>query len=105
MTEIGPPKVGGFAGGAYTLSEIPERMVRLYCLPCHRWAQFKRSTLLAKYGPDRAMPTLLRLLKPCAIGNDDHGPQCQLVYWDRMSPERRVQAIAKRGIPETWSEK
>jgi hypothetical protein len=54
--------------GAYTLSDITWPMVRLYCPQCHRHAQFKRSTLLDRFGPDKVMPSMLADLKPCGIG-------------------------------------
>jgi hypothetical protein len=59
----------------------------LYCPECHRFAQFKRAKLLKRFGPDKPMPTMLRDLKPCDIGNSISGPQCQLRYWDSMTPE------------------
>jgi len=49
------------------------------------------------------MPTVLRILKPCSIGNGMSGPQCQLAYWNRLRPERRAEAVAKGGMPESWS--
>jgi hypothetical protein len=44
------------AKGAYTLMDIDWPVVRLYCPQCHRFAQFKRTTLLARFGPDKPMP-------------------------------------------------
>jgi hypothetical protein len=66
--------------GAYTLTDIDWPVVRLYCPQCHRFAQFKRTTLLKRFGPDKPMPSMLRDLKPCAIGGGTSGPQCQLRY-------------------------
>jgi hypothetical protein len=37
--------------------------------------------LLKRFGPDKVMPSMLRDLKPCDIGNSLSGPQCQLGYW------------------------
>jgi hypothetical protein len=48
------------------------------------------------------MPSLLRILKPCAIGNGLSGPQCQLAYFDRLMPERQAAAIARGGLPAAW---
>jgi hypothetical protein len=81
--------------GAYSLGEIDWPMVRLYCWECHRFAQFKRTTLLARFGPNKIMPSMLRDLKPCNIGNSLSGPQCQLGSWDRMMSEGRAEAISK----------
>jgi hypothetical protein len=44
------------AKGAYTMMDIDWPVVRLYCPQCHRFAQFKRTTLLARFGPDKPMP-------------------------------------------------
>jgi hypothetical protein len=89
--------------GAYTLDDIGWPMVRLYCPHCHRFAQFKRTTLLARFGPDKVMPSMLRDLKPCNIGNSLSGPQCQLGYWDRMSDAARAEATARGGLPRSWT--
>jgi hypothetical protein len=48
------------------------------------------------------MPSLLRIQKPCAIGNGLSGPQCQLVFFDRLMPERQAAAIARGGLPAAW---
>ena len=89
--------------GAYTLDDNDWPMVRLYCSECHRFAQFKRTTLLERFGPDKVMPSMLRDLKPCSICNSLSGPQCQLGYWDRTTLESRAEATAKGGLPESWA--
>jgi hypothetical protein len=89
--------------GCYHLGEMSETMIRMYCGDCHRFAQFGRDRLIERFGADYPMPTLLRTLKPCNIGNGMSGPQCQLAYWDNLKPEQRAEAIAKGGIPESWS--
>ena len=91
------------ANGCYHLGEMTEGMIRLYCPDCHRFAQFKRTTLLDRFGLDKVMPSMLRDLKPCDIGNSFSGPQCQLGYWDSMTPEARAEAISKGGLPESWT--
>jgi hypothetical protein len=48
------------------------------------------------------MPSLLRILKPCTIGNALSGPQCQLAYFDRLTPERQAEAVARGGLPAAW---
>ena len=85
--------------GCYHLGEMTAAMIRLYC---HRFAQFKRTTLLERFGPDKPMTTMLRDLKLCNIGNSLSGPQCQLRYWNSMTPEARAEAISKGGMPESW---
>jgi hypothetical protein len=89
--------------GAYTLSDIDWPVVRLYCPACHRFAQFRRSTLLKRFGPDKVMPSLLGDLKPCSIGGGISGPQCQLRYWDSMPDVARAEAISRGGLPASWA--
>jgi hypothetical protein len=89
--------------GCYHLGEMTAAMIGLYCPQCHRFAQFKRTTLLARFGPDKPMPSMLQDLKPRNIGGGTSGPQCQLVYWDAMTPERRAEATARGGLPESWA--
>ena len=89
--------------GCYHLGEMTAAMIRLYCPECHRFAQFKLASLLMRFGPDKPMPTMLRDLKPCNDGNSLSGPQCQLRYFDSMTPEARAEAGAKGGLPESWT--
>jgi hypothetical protein len=89
--------------GCYDLKDITTPMIRLYCPQRHRFAQFKRATLLERFGPDQPMPSLLRQLKACNIGGGISGPQCQLIYWDAMKAEKRAAAIAKGGLPRGWT--
>ena len=49
-------------------------MVRLYCPQGHRFAQFKRTTLIERFGPDRVMPSMLRDLKPLRHRHQPFGP-------------------------------
>jgi hypothetical protein len=58
--------------------------------------------LIARFGPDHPMPTLLRLLKPCSIGGSMSGTQCQLAYFDRLTPKRQAEAVARGGLPAAW---
>ena len=88
--------------GCYALADRREPMVRMYCPECHRFAQFGRAGLIERFGADQPMPSLLRILKPCSIGNSLSGPQCQLAYFDRLMPERQAPAIARGGLPATW---
>jgi hypothetical protein len=88
--------------GCYTLADGRDPMVRMYCPDCHRFAQFRRASLIERFGPEQPMPTLLRILKPCTIGNGLSGLQCQLAYFDRLMPERQAQAVARGGLPPAW---
>ena len=63
-----------------------------HCPDRHRFAQFR---LLEQFVPDKPMPTTFRDLKLCNVDNSLSGPQCQLLYWDRITPEARAEAIEK----------
>jgi hypothetical protein len=89
--------------GCYHLGEMTTAMIRLYCPECHRFAQFRRAKLLDRFGSDKPMPTMLRDLKPCNVGNSLSGPQCQLRYFDSMTPKARAEAISKGRLPESWT--
>jgi hypothetical protein len=91
------------ARGAYQLADIDSPMIRLYCPDCHRYAQFRRDRLIERFGAEQPMPSLLNKLKPCNIGGTSSGPQCQLVYWDRLTAERQAAATARRGLPKSWA--
>jgi hypothetical protein len=90
------------AKGAYQLRDISDPVVRVYCPECHRFAQFGRAGLIERFGADQPMPSLLRILKPCSIGDAMSGPQCQLAYFDRLTPERQSEAVARGGLPAAW---
>jgi len=98
-----PRQHAAMTKGAYTLSHIDWPMVRLYCPQCHRHAQFKRSALLKRFGPDKVMPSMLADMKPCGIGGGTSGPQCQLRYWHAMTDAARADAIGKGGLPASWA--
>jgi hypothetical protein len=51
------------SNGWHHLGEIAAAMIRLYCPDSHRFAQFKRTKLLKRSDPNKAMPTMLRELK------------------------------------------
>lgn len=87
---------------AYQLRDISDPVVRVYCPDCHDFAQFGSTGLIERFGAYQAMPLLLRMLRPCSIGNGMSGPQCQLAYFDRLMPERQAAAIARAGLPATW---
>ena len=39
--------------------------MRLYCLDCHRFAQYRKTTLMERFGGEIHGHTLLVTLKPC----------------------------------------
>jgi hypothetical protein len=48
------------------------------------------------------MPSLLRVLNPRSIGGMS-GAQCQLAYFDRLTPDRQATAIARGSLPAATS--
>jgi hypothetical protein len=76
--------------------------IRLYCPDCHRGAQFRVAGLLKRFGTEQDMPGLLARLRPCDR-NSSFGPQCRLLFWDRMDSELRRAALAKGGLPAGWT--
>ncbi len=69
--------------GSLSLAEYPAAMVRLKCNKCDRSGQYRKATLIEKYGHDVPLPDLLHLVgascpKMDALGNDP----CGAHYWD-----------------------
>jgi hypothetical protein len=48
-----------------TLAECERPMIRLICDKCGRKGQYRKATLVGKYGPDVVMPDLLRKIADC----------------------------------------
>jgi hypothetical protein len=48
-----------------TLAEWPYRMVRLACDLCPRRGQYKKETLIARFGGDVLMPDVRHLIAEC----------------------------------------
>jgi hypothetical protein len=66
------------------LADYPFEMVRLTCTKCPRKGQYRKSTLIERYGPDQNMVDLrLMLAADCPKGianrSTDH---CDVVYPD-----------------------
>jgi hypothetical protein len=64
--------------GSLSLAEYPTAMVRLKCSKCGRSGQYRKTTLIEKYGTDVPLPDLLhRIGASCpkmeALGNDPCG--------------------------------
>jgi hypothetical protein len=58
MTRYSAPKI----------SEFPFEMVRLACDRCSRRGQYRRATLIARFGPDTVGPEVLRQIANCTGG-------------------------------------
>jgi len=54
--------------GSLSLAEYPAAMVRLKCAKCERSGQYRKATLIEKYGRDIPLPDLLHLVGAKAIG-------------------------------------
>ncbi len=64
--------------GSLILAEYPAAMVRLKCSKCGRSGQYRKATLIEKYGSDVSLPDLLhKIASECpkmdALGNDPCG--------------------------------
>ena len=69
-----------------TLAECERPMIRLICDKCGRKGQYRKGTLVTRYGPDVVMPDLLHLIAKC----DKHDPMrggCPVRY-DLSEAER-----------------
>jgi hypothetical protein len=56
-----------------TLAEWPYRMVRLACDLCPRRGQYRKETLIARFGGDVLMPDVRHLIAQC--------PRKDIVRW------------------------
>ena len=64
--------------GSLSLAEYPAAMVRLKCSKCGRSGQYRKATLIERYGTDIPLPDLLHKVaadcaKMNALGNDPCG--------------------------------
>ncbi len=64
--------------GSLSLAEYPAAMVRLACSKCDRIGQYRKTTLMARYGGDTRLPDLLHNIgadcpKMDTLGNDPCG--------------------------------
>lgn len=64
-----------------TLGECRREVIRLVCARCGRKGQYRRETLLAKYGPDVTMPDLRHKIANCPK-NGALGTTCGVRYAD-----------------------
>ncbi len=70
--------------GALTIKTYPRDLVRLACPKCGRSGQYRRQTLLARYGAAALMPDVLTCLANCPRRGNYSDP-CQAVYPDLAS--------------------
>jgi hypothetical protein len=79
--------VGGPVARRYvTLAQHPTDMVRLACTKCDRRGQYRKSTLIERYGPDKNMVDLrLELAAGCPkIAANKIMDLCGVYYPDRI---------------------
>jgi hypothetical protein len=68
-----------------TLAEWPSRMVRLACDHCPRRGQYRKETLIARFGGDVLMPDVRQLIAQCRR-KDAPGQACGVCYADLREP-------------------
>ena len=76
--------------GAYTVSTYPFDPVRLSCSKCDRKGQYRKATLLERFGPDAAMPDVLHALANCQ--HHKQSDRCMVIYPDlaRTGPAQKL---------------
>jgi hypothetical protein len=72
--------------GSYCLGEAATKlnMLRLTCEKCGRVGQYRIQRLLARYGPDIALPDLRHELAQCSRRHS-MGDPCQVKYLDVLA--------------------
>ena len=73
-----------------SLAEWPLRMVRFACSLCPRRGQYRKDTLVAKFGRDVLMPDLRYLVANCP-DKDAPGAACGVYYADLREGSARVE--------------
>lgn len=67
--------------GALTVATFPLDPVRIACARCSRAGQYRRATLLERFGPEAPMPDVLGQLAACSRRGDASDP-CGAHYPD-----------------------
>jgi hypothetical protein len=70
------------------ISAFPFDPVRLVCELCGRRGQYRKQTLIDRFGSDIVGPDLLVKVADCAR-RKALGDRCGVVYEDLLPPERR----------------
>jgi hypothetical protein len=81
---VRPPRKGDWDEPipvALTLTSYPRDLVRLACDRCGRSGQYRRETLIERFGRDAQMPTVLVALADCPRYKDMSNP-CGAHYPD-----------------------
>jgi len=68
--------------GAYMLCEYPLEMVRFECPKCGRKGQYRKSTLIEKYGEEICLPHLLSVVANCE--SPHYWDMCKARFADKL---------------------
>jgi hypothetical protein len=71
------------------IAEFPFPMVRLVCDQCGRRGQYRKQTLIEKFGPDIVGPDLLVKVADCPLHKALGEERCGVVYEDLLAPGRK----------------
>jgi hypothetical protein len=67
--------------GALTLRTCPLNLIRIVCHKCGRSGQYRRATLIDRFGPEMALPELRHQLAQCPRRHVMSDP-CQVIFPD-----------------------
>ncbi len=67
--------------GSHSLGEFPLAVVRIECERCGRAGSYRLDSLMARFGPDAALPDVLMALASCERRRDFSQP-CGARYTD-----------------------
>ena len=71
--------------GAWTIATYPYDPVRLACRRCERRGQYRRATLVQRFGADASMPDVLHRVSECPRVGNASDP-CGAFYPDLARP-------------------
>jgi hypothetical protein len=66
--------------GSLTLSEHPSDLVTIVCERCDRRGRYHRHKLIQRFGPDAALPDILRELADCTKASGHGNDMCRVRY-------------------------
>jgi hypothetical protein len=72
--------------GSFQLSEYPGDIVRLSCEKCGRSGQYRKQTLVERYGGDIRLPDLREEIAQCGRKGQTHDA-CMVRYVDLMATQ------------------
>jgi hypothetical protein len=87
--------------GSYTLAEYPGDMVRLACNRCGRRGQYRKATLIARYGADVPLPDIRLLIAECERYDRVTGG-CR-VHFPDLAPNPPSSPGSPPGSRDSWT--